>query len=64
MIIARYYLGEIMEWTLLDPIESKHPYDGGEAMAREIEERLKAAVGDELWDMLSNCQNSRLNATR
>ena len=42
------------EWTLLDPVESFHPYDGGEAMAREIRERLKAALGDELWDMLSN----------
>jgi len=40
------------EWTLLDPVESSHPYDAGEAMAREIRERLKAALGDELWDML------------
>ena len=43
-------------WTLLDPVELSHPYDGGESMAREIETRLKAALGDEVWDMLSNCE--------
>jgi len=41
-----------LEWTLLDPIESSHHYDGGESVAREIEERLKAELGDEVWDML------------
>jgi len=51
-------------WTLLDPVESSHPYDGGEAMAREIRERLKAALGDEVWDMLETCENSHLRATR
>uniref|UniRef100_A0A6M3J107 Uncharacterized protein n=1 Tax=viral metagenome TaxID=1070528 RepID=A0A6M3J107_9ZZZZ len=45
------------EWTLLDPIESNHLYDGGEAMAREIENRLKAELGEEVWDMLSIHEN-------
>ena len=53
-----------MEWTLLDPIESNHVYDGGESMAREIEARLKEKLGEPLFDMLSNCQICRLNATR
>jgi len=44
-------------WTLLDPVESSHPYDGGEAMAREIETRLKAALGDEVWEWLSEYQS-------
>ena len=43
-----------MEWTLTDPIESSHPYDGGESLAREIETRLKAELGEEVWDMLSS----------